>query len=219
MFDCDKGRQTIYVSVADVNNTPFIKFDEVQERSLKVTTHRSLVKIDVAEVNLCKELRTVQNNQHRTVFQNIYGDKFNFTEAYTKQDGTHVTAYFSHSSSNATKHDSPAVSVAHETAVQHAAQLVEKNNLCVVKLCDHPSHTRTADYVALKTSWLPIECAPKCVEAMHVNCDDEKTTEIGYRWEPRDGEVFVIDLVHTLQNSTLCAFDDEHIGAFARRLY
>lgn len=173
-----------------LKNDAFPDFLEVQKRSLQVTTNRSLVTVYAKETERCQKLNQMQRNEDRTVFQNIFGERFKFTRAHENQ-GRKVKSYFSHWPSEAKNHVSPYVSEAHEEAVAHAGRLVLKDQLRVVKLCGHSSHKQ----VELAEQWVPQHRVHNCVEAIQVGCVASRTTEAPYRWETPEGRVFVLDLV------------------------
>ena len=192
MWDVNRKRKAVYVSVEDaLKNDAFPDFLEVQKRSQKVTTNRSLVTVYAHETEICQKLAEVQrNDNNHTVFRNMLGDRFSFTRPHIRK-GIEIKGYFSRWPSEAENHVSPAVSDAHEEAVLYAEALVSRDQLRVVKLCGHSSHKQ----VNLAEQWVPERWMHACVEAIRVTCGDARTTEISYRWKTPDGQIFVIDLV------------------------
>ena len=192
MWDVKRKRKAVYVSVEDaLKNDAFPDFLEVQKRSQKVTTNRSLVTVYAHETEICQKLAEVQRDgNNHTVFRNILGDRFCFTRPHIRKD-IEINGYFRRCPSEAENHVSPAVSDAHEKAVLYAEALVSRDQLRVVKLCGHSSHKQ----VNLAEQWVPERWMHACVEAIQVNCGDTRTTKISYRWKTPDDQIFVIDLV------------------------
>ena len=96
------GRTSVYVSVEDaLKNDAFPDFLEVQKRSFQVTTNRSLVPVYVEEKETCMKLSQMQRDEKRVVFQNIYGEPFNYTREHYYNNGIFRNAYFSHKDADA----------------------------------------------------------------------------------------------------------------------
>jgi hypothetical protein len=194
MPGCDE-RKHVYVTVDDVRECGAMGEVQVAARRKMVSTDQSLIMMDADETDACRKLRDLHLMDgvmtSRVVFKDIFGCRFNWIKKASNGKAAHFARWKGEGEVEHTS--SPAVSRAHEEAVENAARLIMANRLNVVQLCDHSSHETRSFPPAI--SWA--SAYERCVKAFPVSgVGNGITTQAGYRWYPdadHSGPYFVID--------------------------
>ena len=207
-------RPCVYVTSHDARRSDAFSKEEVRVRREKVATNLTLVRVFAHEERACKKLRTLQHGEDESVFRDLYGTPYKYTDTYTKADGTVISAYFSRWSGegDGQNHASAAVSYKHEEAIAIAGRLALKNRLKVVTQCTYSGHAA----LPVTPAWVPAKHRRACVDAVAVDGRGQGlVVKVGYRWYPKPGKkpYFVLDLAVLKDGALWIAVEVEHTHA------
>ena len=207
-------RPSVYVATHDARRSDAFSREQVKQRRQRVATDVSLVQVYAHEELRCKKLRTLQHEEEIPVFRDLFGTPYKYTDAYTKADGTVVSAYFSRWSGegDGLGQATAAVSHKHEEAIAIAGRLAMSNHLKVVTQCTYSGHAA----VHVAPPWVPAAHRCACVAAVAVDGRGQGlVVKVGYRWYPKPGKkpYFVLDLAVLKDGALWVAVEVEHTHA------
>jgi len=163
--------EQIFVPVEHVHAVCLMDATEVEKRRVMVKADKTLVMLDLSDIDLVKALRERQNKLRKRkkdqdgdgiVLKDILGVRYTWTRDHTRKDGTiSVTSHFKRVKDDCVVDHTgtPNVSDKHELAIRFAAMLVLQGSLKVMTLCAYKKHP-----TPLLPSWVPLYQRCACTE-------------------------------------------------------
>ena len=221
-------RTRIFASVEHIRESGALTEEQVAERRQLVVSDRTLVTLRAKEVSANKLLRKLQMKyilkargdaaRASSVLVDFSGRKHTRVKEYSRK-GNSVEAHYREWGTKKGDKSTPPVSLAHEEAVECAAQLAMDNKLVVLTVCTHEGH---------ETGWfnhsVPAEMLRGCVDRRRIRGSGAGIrTVISYRWVPNlqdPNEFFVLDAAVLLNGNLHTAIEVQksHANSAAKRL-
>ena len=206
--DIPRIRLFAYMSVKDAIDSRVLSNDKIEYDKVRVHASTSLVRVladdrsgeggDTDCERIRDKLRRIRKNSPGYCvyhpFKTIKNQLLSLVKEHSR-NGKPVRAHFVVAERETkSQEDSPAVSVEHEVAIEHARRAAVENKLKVYTACGYPGHTPVP--IPPDQTWMSIGIQSHCINPIQVNgSGDGLITVTTYNWRPDPGstERFELD--------------------------